>query len=183
MRLCSAEATTAYTETRNPLFAGCHLRSRSSPILLEFIGRVFRDDRIYLCQKTGGEPFKNIYNWCSAGTHFMADSLEELCSLDWNITPEFPAVSFSDTASVEDPRLRSWFKARGAKAPFLFCLGDPGKLITIIGMEDCPPPETLEEMRYSLLMVSEILNLFRNYIYFISTAGISRTPLLFNLHL
>lgn len=47
---------------------------------------------------------------------------------------------FPDTASVEDPRLRSWFKARGAKAAFLFCLGDPGKLITIIGMEDCSPP-------------------------------------------
>lgn len=131
------------------------------PALLEFIGRVFRADRIYLCQKTGEEPYKNIYNWCSAGTPSMADSLEELCSLDWKITQGFPAASFPDTATIEDPRLKSWFEKRGAKAAFLFCLGDPGNLINIIGLEDCyDTREPLKEMRYSLLMASEILNLF-----------------------
>ncbi|RGY99437.1 PAS domain-containing protein [Clostridium sp. AM58-1XD] len=134
---------------------------RAIPILLDYIGRVLHSNRIYICQKTGGEDFRNIYRWCSAETLPKEESLNRLYSLNWEITPEISGTAIPDAGKVEDPEIRGWLEERNVKAIFLCWLGDKDQVMNLIGYEDCHNTrQDVEEERYTLFMASEILNLF-----------------------
>lgn len=135
--------------------------STALPEILGFIGRTFRIDRIYICQKTECEAFKIKYHWCGREIPSMSDSLQTLFTLDFQRSPGFPAVDFRNTEEITNPAIRNWFKSRGVKAAFLFWVGDESRLMNIIGLEDCHEVrEAIEEVLESLYMICEILNLF-----------------------
>ncbi len=131
------------------------------PELLSFIGSSFCADRIYICRKTMDGYFKDLHNWYSTGTPPMEDSLPELNCLDWALSPQLPIVTYQRTKSIPAPRTRAWLEKRGVTAAFLCWLGDKHGPLHLIGFENCHElhPE-VGDMRYSLFMVSELLNLF-----------------------
>lgn len=129
--------------------------------LLGFIGHSFCADRIYICRKTPDGYFEDLYNWNSVGTPPMEDTLDELSTLDWDLSPELPIVTFQNIETIPAPKTRAWLEKRNVKAAFICWLGDKEGPLHLIGFENCHEihPE-VEDMRYSLFMVSELLNLF-----------------------
>lgn len=131
------------------------------PELLDFIGHSFFSDRIYLCRKTVDGDFKVLSTWCNHGVAPMEEGLEELASLDLGLSPEFPIAALQSTKDITVQKNRDWFENRGVTAAFLCWLGNEDAPLHLIGFENCHEihPE-VGEMRYSLFIVSELLNLF-----------------------
>lgn len=129
--------------------------------LLGFIGHSFYADRIYICRKTPDGYFKVLYTWNSVGTSPMEETLNSLNSLDWDLSPKLPIVTFQDIQRIPAPKTRAWLEYRNVKAAFICWLGDKEGPLHLIGFENCHEihPE-VGDMRYSLFMVSELLNLF-----------------------
>lgn len=129
--------------------------------LLGFIGHSFYADRIYICRKTPDGYFKVLYTWNSVGTSPMEETLNSLNSLDWDLSPKLPIVTFQDIQRIPAPKTRAWLEDRNVKAAFICWLGDKEGPLHLIGFENCHEihPE-VGDMRYSLFMVSELLNLF-----------------------
>lgn len=128
---------------------------------LEFIGRTFRVDRIYIGQKTGSDDFRVSYNWCNSRIPTMLASLDKLSVLEIQVTSPYPAAIYSDIEDIKDVEVQSWFKERGVKAAFLFWLGDKSTVLNMIGLEDCHEArESNEEILDALHIICKILNLF-----------------------
>lgn len=131
------------------------------PAIMNFIGRTLRADRIFICRKIGDAPTVPVYHWCSSSASAMEETLQEIDTLDWNVSSDTRMAAFPDTAQIPDSQIRSWFERRGAQAAFLCWMENSGNLTNLIGFEDCHKTrEEIEEVRYTICMVCEILNLF-----------------------
>lgn len=134
------------------------------PLLLEYIGRVFHADRIYICERSDDNSFLDTFCWSAEGVLSLHDSMAQASPpRDWGEGGKDEMITIGDTSQISEQEVRDWFIKRGVLSAAACFLREQNQALTIIIYEDCHGlRHSNEEEKYTLFMVSQIIHLFLN---------------------
>lgn len=138
--------------------------ARAIPLILNYIGDLFRADRIYINEKSDADTFINTFQWTAEGILSLHASLSQAAPpRAWDQAREDAVITINDTTRLEQGDVRDWFVQRGVLSAAACFLREKKEALTIIIFEDCHDVrQGNEEEKYTLFMVSQLIHLFLN---------------------
>jgi diguanylate cyclase (GGDEF)-like protein len=131
-------------------------------ILLEYIGRAFRCDRIYIFEEAEGRMFNNSYEWCGKGVSAEKDNLQNIPMEDAMIWidrfEDNKNVIIKDLGDIKetDPVMYDYLKPQNIHsliaAPLIF----NNKLIGFYGVDN-PPAKFMENISTMFMILGYFL--------------------------
>ena len=131
------------------------------PILLEMMARVFDCDRITIYERHDSSYYKNFqyikedYFALEEEKLILADDLIN------KITSGNKFLAYENVQVIDDDKIKSWFLERNTISSIIYYTKDIEETNIVILYEDCHSTRTPSgEIRYTIMMVSQLLQLF-----------------------
>ena len=136
---------------------------KALPVLLDLIGKIFDESRLYILEIVGGPGLaRNTFEWCNTGIPSMKEEqdvfeyLQNPMEFDQN-----QIYSCEDVEALPEGEFKDWLVKRGAVSTLICKLIEDHRVVAVIGFEDCRKKRraSLEE-KDALSLISQTISLF-----------------------
>lgn len=133
------------------------------PVLLDLIGKIFDESRLYILETTDGPGMaRNTFEWCNTGIPSMKDEqdvfeyVQRPMEFDQN-----QIYSCEDVEILPEGEFKDWLVRRGVVSTLICRLIENHRVVAVIGFEDCRKKRraSLEE-KDALSLISQTISLF-----------------------